>query len=450
MEFFKYAFGWVGRVAGLLWRVLMGWLGRVPRRMRVVFGILALSALSGAGLIAFAPEPDHVAVEDAGIPVASMVAEVRTLAPEVQLYGRVETPNAAQLTALIAAPVATLAVREGDRVDAGTVLVALDDTDVQLGVQRAQADFAQAQADLDVLLLAGEEDRAVLAHQEQLADAAVAKAEWHEQLFEQGSISRQTLNAALGESHAQAIALVQQRGLVASFEHRRSRAAASVARAKASLEEARVAVERASVKAPFPGRVTRILVAPGELVSPGSVVAEIYDDTLLEIRVPIPNIHLVDVEAALAAGESPAVVADFGDYRAPGALERLVGAVEKGRSGVDGLVRLAAGIEPPDLGRAVQLRMTMRPQPGVVAVPVQAVYGQRRVFLIENGLLAGIDVERVGEMTTADGDFRLLVRGPRLTAGSRLLTSQLSNAVTGLRVDIGEADPPPSADSVQS
>lgn len=423
---------WLGAFGRAAWRQL----ARVPARARVVLAIVAVSGFSGAGLIAFAPEPDLVAVDPEGVPASGMVVERRTLSPEVRLYGRVETPNTAQLTALIAAPVARLEVREGDRVEAGTALVALDQTDVALAVQRAEADRAQAQADLEVLLLSGTEDRAVLAHQEQLAAAAVAKADWHRRLFEQGSISRQTLNTAQSESHAQAIALVQQRSLVASFEHRRARSQASVARANATLEEARVNLARAAVRAPFPGRVTRILVAPGELVSPGTVVVEIYDDTRLEIRVPIPNVHLPDVEAALAAGERPPVLADFGDVELPGHLERLVGAVAKGRSGVDGLVALAPGINPPDLGRAVPLRMTMRPVAGLVAVPVQAVYGQRRVFLIDDGLLAGIDVERVGEMTTADGDFRLLVHSPRLTDGAWLLTSQLSNAVTGLRVRV--------------
>ena len=36
------------------------------------------------------------------------------------------------------------------------------------------------------------------------------------------------------------------------------------------------------------------------------------------------------------------------------------------------------------------------------------------------------------------GDLRLLVRGPRLNDGARVLTTQLSNAVTGLRVSVTE------------
>ena len=196
--------------------------------------------------------------------------------------------------------------------------------------------------------------------------------------------------------------------------------------------------QRTRIRAPFPGRVTEIAVAPGELVSPGTIIAEIYDDSALEIRVQIPNIHIPAVERALAAGKPLPVMADFHDRRAAGELERLVGAVGAGQSGVDGLVRLAAKTAPPDLGRAVSLTVTLPPIGGVVSVPVEAVYGEGRVFLIEDGLLSGIDVERAGTATGNNGAPRLLVRSDALRDGARILTSQLSNAVTGWRVRVAE------------
>ena len=69
-----------------------------------------------------------------------------------------------------------------------------------------------------------------------------------------------------------------------------------------------------------------------------------------------------------------------------------------------------------------------------MSLPVQAVYGEGRVFLIEDGLLVGTDVERVGTITGVEGEPRLLVCSDALHGGVRVLTSQLSNAVTGLRV----------------
>ena len=424
-----------------------GRLQRVSFKTWTLIAIIGGTLLVSTALIAFAPEPDRRATAEVVVPVTSLRAETATWAPEVGLYGRVETPHTASLTALVAATVTALQVREGDRVAAGDVLLQLDETDARLLVRQRAADLVEARADLDALKLVGEDDRAVLVHQEALHRLAVDKAQWHERLKVQGSISQQTLNGALAESHNQSIALSRQRNQVASLAHRLARAEARVDRTDALLEEARVGLARTEIKAPFPGLVTRIAVAPGELVSPGGVVAEMYDDSRLEIRVQIPNAHLPTLERALAAGERPAVEIDFDGRRVHGQLERLVGAVARGQSGVDGLITLATDAVPPDLGRAVGLRVRLPAIANVVAVPVQAVYGQHRLFVIKNGLLVGIDVERLGEITGADGDLKLLVRAPELVDGTAILSSQLSNAVTGLRVEVSGAPPGTDADS---
>lgn len=406
---------------------------------------IVVSALSiSTGLVAFAPEPDRVPAERNAVPVAGLIAELGTYSPQANLYGRVETPRTASLTALVSDTVAELLAREGDRVQAGDVLVQLDQTDAELEVQRREAERVQARADLAALELAGSADLEVLEHQRTLHELAQGKVERYRQLREQGSISQETLNAVLQDSHAQAIALSRQRNQVQSFEHRLAQAKASVSRAETALEEARVTLQRTSIRAPFPGRVTSIQVAPGELVSPGRAVAEMYDDSALEIRVQIPNAHLPGLQAALADGVKPNVSVDLGDHLASGELDRLVGAVAKGQSGVDGLVRLNAGT-PLDLGRAVNLRITLPSVTNAVAVPAQAVYGQRRLFVIENGLLRGIDIDRLGATTDASGTRQLLVRADELQDGARILTSQLSNAVTGLRVSTAGEDGEPTS-----
>ncbi len=410
------------------------WRQRLPRQAQILLGIGAATAIVSTGLVAFAPEPDRRPAAELILPVTTVVAEVKAHAPQVGLYGRIETPNAARLTALVAAAVVAMEVREGDRVDAGDTLIRLDETDAALALQRSESDLTEARADLEALKLTGADDRTVLAHQEELRRLARDKADWHRQLREQGAISQQTLNAALNEAHSQAIALSRQRHQVSTFDLRLAQAQARVSRAEASLEEARVRLRRTRIRAPFPGRVTRIHIAPGELVSPGSVVAEVYDDSALEVRAQIPNAHLPALAEALARGERPRVEVVLGESRVHGELDRLVGEVAKGQSGVDGLVRLDAAAAPPDLGRAVDLRVTLPAVQNAVAVPVQAVYGQRRLFVVEDGVLVGIEVERLGETTDSAGRLRLLVRSPVLVDGVRILSSQLSNAVTGLRV----------------
>ena len=415
-------------------RQLLGRLAALPPRTRLLGAILAGSLVTIAILVVFAPQPERRAADTQAIPVSTLVARLESRSPEVHLFGRVETPNTARLTALVSGAVETLHVREGHRAAKGDLLVVLDSTDGELLVRRRESNLVDARANLASLKLAGAEDREVLVHQEQLHRLAGEKAERYRQLHEQGSISEDALKSVLEEHHAQAIALSRQRRLVLGFEHRLASAEAAVEQALTLLDEARVLLERTRVRAPFGGRVTRVLVAPGELVSPGTVVVEIYDDGALEIRVQIPNVHLPALEGALAAGERPPVLVEFQGRRAQGELERLVGAVGSGQSGVDGLVRLVGGASPPDLGRAVSLTLTLPALADVVALPVQAVYGEGLVFLIENGRLFGIDVERLGTATGDDEQPLVLVRSDALKDGAVILTSQLSNAVTGLRV----------------
>lgn len=440
-----------GRVGGIVKRFGER-LKRAKARTWVLLGIVAATVLASTGLVAFAPEPDRRPAARTAVPVASEVVAPGTYFPELHLYGRVETPHAARLTALVSASVASLEAQEGERLAAGDVLVQLDETDARLLLRRSEAELAQAEADLQALLLAGEDDREVLAHQEELHALAQDKVARHRQLRRESMIAKETLNAVLQESHAQAIALSRQRNLVANFAHRLASAEAQRNRAATAVAEAEVDLARCRIRAPFAGRVTRILVAPGELISPGGVVAEIYDDSALQVRVQIPADHLPTLQQALASGAKPAAALDFGSHRTDGELERLVGAVAEGQSGVDGLVRLAADTPPPELGRAVGVRLRLPALTDVVAVPVQAVYGQRRLFLIEDDLLAGIDVERFGETTTADGASRLLVRAAALAPGARILVSQLSNAVTGLRVSVadGKADSEAAAQEASS
>lgn len=419
--------------------------GRIRRRGWMLAGIGAGTLAVSTGLVAFAPEPDRRPRAQRVVPVASLVAEVAERVPEVHLYGRIETPHAARVAALVAAPVAELAARAGDRVAAGDVLVYLDETDARFAVRRAEADLAEARADLAALELSAIDDAQVLEHRRELHRLAARKAARHRQLQARGSVSEQALNAVLGEVHDRAIALSRQRGEVAGHAHLLARAEAHVARASTTLAAARATLGRTRIRAPFAGRVTRIEVAPGERVSPGSVVAAMYEDTALEVRVQIPTVHLPVLERALAVGRPPPVRVDFGAERVAGVLDRLAGAVGEGQSGVDGFVRLAAHAAPPVLGRAVALRIALSPVPDAVAVPVQAVYGQRRLFLIEDGVLRGIDVERLGEASRPDGRLELLVRSPELRSGARILASQISRAVTGLRVRDAAAREPDAA-----
>ena len=89
----------------------------------------------------------------------------------------------------------------------------------------------------------------------------------------------------------------------------------------------------------------------------------------------------------------------------------------------------------PEIGRVVDLEVTLPAEQQVVALPVQSIYENDRVYeVVGDDRLQGITVQRIGDHRAADGGYRVLVRGDGLRPGSRIITTQLPKASDGLRV----------------
>ena len=83
----------------------------------------------------------------------------------------------------------------------------------------------------------------------------------------------------------------------------------------------------------------------------------------------------------------------------------------------------------------VDLRIRLPEEAGVVALPIASLYENDRVYAVEDSRLQAIDVERVGELHTPEGEYRVLVRSPELYQGRQVITTQLPKAVSGLLVE---------------
>ena len=74
----------------------------------------------------------------------------------------------------------------------------------------------------------------------------------------------------------------------------------------------------------------------------------------------------------------------------------------------------------------------------VVELPYEALYGLDRVYRYQDGRMQPVTVERIGERRLEDGSVRLLVQSDDLRQGDKIVTTQLPNAVSGLRVSVAE------------
>ncbi len=379
------------------------------------------------------PEQEPPQVQERAWRVEVETAEPRRLAPELELYGRVETPDLLKAAASAPAWVAEVAVRDGDRVSKGDLLVRLDERDFLPRIAQAKAQVAELEAEIASEQNRLETDTRALEQEQRLLANARDGVERQTRLKTQKVGAEQALDEAEQAEAQQALAVSNREMSIANHPTRIRALEARLASARARLDELELEHERARVRAPFDGVVAGVAVAVGDQVSKGAVLVELFALDSLEVRARVPAPYQGELIAALLGDEPLTASASLGDQRLDLTLERLAGQADP--SGVDGLFRVEGDPGMLRLGQMLRVRLHRPAQDGLIAVPFRAVYGNGRLYVLDDGRLRGVEVETFGGWTGEDGKERLLVRAPELTAGTRIVTNHMPNAMDGLKVE---------------
>jgi multidrug efflux pump subunit AcrA (membrane-fusion protein) len=358
-----------------------------------------------------------------------------TRRPTLPLYGRVETPRSSKVRAAVTADVKAVKVNEGDFVSQDELLVELDERELKLIVEQRQADLAEIEGLIASEKVRHQSDLKSLEHEKTLlalSRKAVERAETLEQrqLAPRAVLdeARQALERQALELNARLLAVDDHQARLAQLEARKSRA-------RALLAQAQLDLERTRILSPYTGRIASVGIAPGDRVRPGDELLEIYDTRALEVRAQLPSNYVGKVRQALAEGERLLAVGKIDGMVLPFALDRLAGRVERGSGGVDALLKLQDQEQALPLGNFVELLLQLPQVENVVALPFEAIYGLNRVYKLMEGRMHAIDVERVGEYRGKDGQVRVLVSSPQLQKNDWVITTQLPNAMDGLRIE---------------
>lgn len=397
--------------------------------------ILAAGVIGFLILRATAPESPPMAVGERVWRVNTETVTPATLAPSLSLYGHVTTPRTANLRAAVEADVLETPGEEGRRVEAGQVLVRLDDREIGLLVTQREADVADIRAQISAERLRNARDREALKHDEALLEIAWRNVERAQDLLSRNLGSQSALDEARRAHELQALAVNARRLALEDFQARLAQLEARARRAEALLEDARLDLERTRVRAPFAGRVSRLAVAPGDRVRIGDPLATLFDADALEVRARIPALYLPVVRRGLDAGEPLSARGEIDGEHVVLELSRLAGEAPATGAGVEGLFRITEGGEHAPLGRFLTVHLRLPEAADVVALPFEALYGIDRVYRIEEGRMRAITVERRGEWLDDNGRERVLVYSPEIRDGDRLVTTRLPNALDGLRVE---------------
>jgi HlyD family secretion protein len=204
----------------------------------------------------------------------------------VPLQGQIEA-RTINVAPKISARIATLAVREGQSVPAGAVLVTLDSPELQAKVAQANAAQAVADARRDLVDVGAraEDIRAAKA----MADKAVAGADLAEKtyqrlntLYKEGLVSLQrndeaetNYKAALETARA---ARAQYDTALSGARPQEKRAASAAARqAAGGVAEVDAAAIELVLKSPLAAEVDRVVLRPGEIAAAGFPVLTLVD-----------------------------------------------------------------------------------------------------------------------------------------------------------------------------
>ncbi|MBK5967400.1 MULTISPECIES: efflux RND transporter periplasmic adaptor subunit [Thiorhodovibrio] len=365
------------------------------------------------------------------------------LAPELTLYGQVGTPDLLNLTASATAWVEQVAVRDGDRVRKGDLLLELDSRDFLPRIEQARSEIQGLDAEIESENNRHETDQLALEQEQELLELADQGVARQQRLKTQKVGAEQALDDAKQQQAQQALAVSNRKMSIADHPSRLRGLQARLASAKAKLAQLELEYERASLKAPYDGVIADVEVTAGDQVARGEVLLTLYAIGSLEVRARIPATYQEEILAALNAGEVLSASSEVAGADVSLRLARLDG--EAQASGIDGLFKVANHAELLRIGQLLTLRMAREPQADAVAVPMAAVYGGERVYEIEENKspepvlrMRGVAVEMLGTRREPDGRELALVRSPELTAGDRLVITHLPNAINGLRVEVVE------------
>ncbi len=266
-----------------------------------------------------------VAVAASAIVVLGFVIDAQSRAPAVHdtpaalpfaIYapGRVEgaTPEV-ELRPQLTGRVVQVAVREGDTVEQGQLLLQLDDAQYRHAAALAAADIELAEAQLERLLNGAhheERSEAAALYRAKAAELERAQLAWKRisELRQAHAVSQQqadnqrTLVAAVQAELAAAKARVDRIEAEARPDEIRI-AKARIQAARSRFDLTRVDFERCQVRAPCKGQILRVDIEPGELTGPTAALPAIVmaDTSQLRVRAFVEEMDAPRVEVGMTA-----------------------------------------------------------------------------------------------------------------------------------------------------
>lgn len=337
------------------------------------------------------------------VPVRAVAAQLHDLTVNLRAIGTAVPLNTVTVRSRVEGPLLRVMFQEGQFVEKGQVLAAIDPVQYQIRLAQAEARLRQNEAQLMT---------------------ARNDAERFKQLHAQNLVTQQQLEA--------------QQALVAEREGAHSAD-------KAAVDDARRQLEYTTIEAPISGRLGLRQVDVGNLIRPGDAggLVVITQTRPIAVIFTVPEIDLQKVIEPLRRGEELPVEAwDRGEEKllASGVLKTTDNQIDL----ATGTLRLKAEFPNTDErlfpNQFVNIRLRVRTLKDAVVIPTAAVqFGSRGTYVFAVNEQNQATVRDV-VLGPTDGDRRAVLKG--LQAGDRVVLEGIDRLREGRSVMLVGDDAP--------
>lgn len=375
--------------------------------------VAAILVVAGAFALRLALAPESVEVRTAAIERGA----VERTATNTRA-GTVAARRRARVSPEVGGPVALLPHREGDRVEAGEVLLVLDSKLERGQLEVASREVAAARAERERSCLGAEQARRELHRQESLYGQGVVSAD----LFERARTAAAQADAACAT------------------------ASAVLASAVAARELAETAVARRTVRAPFSGVVAEVSTEVGEWITPSPPgvpippVIDLIDSASIYLSLPMDEVDA----GALTPGLPVRATVDSHPGRTFAGRVVRVAPYVLDLEAQNRTVEIEVELDDPALaatllpGTSADVEVILEATVDALRVPTAAVLAGDRVLVLDGEVL----VERAIERGLGNWEWTEVRSG--LATGDRVVTSfDTTDVRAGARAVEAPADPAP-------
>lgn len=388
------------------------------------FGIILLPLLVIAGgvvitliLGAMKDEPEEKEDVIKAIPVLTALAQSEDVTLSVDVQGEVQPRTEINLVPQVSGKITYMSPKfiEGGKFKKGDLLVRIEPREFELRLVQARANIAQSET--------------VLTREQ--SESTLALSDWND-LGREGAPTPLTLRAP-----------------------QMAEAAAKLEAAKAQYGEAQLQLDRASLYAPFTGRVTIRHVDAGEFITAGTRLGEIYSTDIMDVKLPMTNDNLRQAGLRLGyeVGSNTPAIPVMLSANVAGIFSQWQGEIVRTDSRFDSDTRvLFAYVEVKDPfgpqremplapGLFVDASVTGQSLPNVVTIPRAALRGEDRVYVAKDD-----DTLTIRTVTVLSSNRNRVVIGAGLSAGDAVITSPIRGVTEGKKISLANTESPAAAE----